>query len=180
MINWLGLHRDYLVGGEMEVIVALLRGINARSMIEIGCRDGRTARVLLHNVTSLERYVGVDVVGTYKPALPLQRKEMVPSPGFLAAGDPRFELCIRERGSLDLSPIDLPGCDAVFIDGDHGEEAVAHDSTLADAIVRPGGIILWHDAQNGAVEVRRVLDRLRAEGWPIEFIPNTWLAYREM
>jgi len=46
--------------------------------------------------------------------------------------------------------------------------------------VRPGGIIIWHDATNDAVEVRRVLDRLRAQGWPIETVPNTWLAFRRM
>ena len=174
------MHRGYLVGGEMEVIVELLRGIDARTMIEIGCRDGRTARVLLHNVLSLDRYVGIDVPLSYRPALQHQRSEMVPSPGFLAANDPRFELIIRERGSLDLVPRDLPPCDAIFIDGDHSEEAVSHDSDLAEAVVRPGGIIIWHDATNDAVEVRRVLDRLRAQGWPIETVPNTWLAFRRM
>jgi predicted O-methyltransferase YrrM len=147
-------------------------------MVEIGCRDGRTARVLLHNVHSLERYIGIDVPPTYRPILPHQLNEMVIDPGHHAANDPRFELIIRERGSLDVGPQDLPPCDAVFIDGDHSEYIVAHDSQLARAIVQPGGVIIWHDAFNGAVDVMRVLERLANEGWPIKSIAGTWLAFR--
>jgi predicted O-methyltransferase YrrM len=175
-VNWLGLHHNYLIDGEMEVIAALLRG--ARTMVEIGCRDGRTARVLLHNVHSLEHYIGIDVFMSYEPALTHQRAEMVAEPGHLAISDPRFDLILRERGSLDIGPQDLPPCDAVFIDGDHSEKVVAHDSELARAIVQPGGIIIWHDAFNGAVDVMRVLERLASEGWPIKSIAGTWLAFR--
>jgi predicted O-methyltransferase YrrM len=177
-VNWLGLHHNYLVAGEMEILAALLRQIEAKSMIEFGCRDGRTARVLLHNVASLEHYIGVDVPMTYEPALPHQRAEMVRNPGALVIDDPRFELIIRERGSLDVGPQDLPPCNAVFIDGDHSEKIVAHDSQLARAIVQPGGIIIWHDAFNGAVDVMRVLERLANESWPIKSIAGTWLAFR--
>ena len=178
MIDWLGLHQQYLMPGEMDVIASLLRRVEAKTMLEIGCRDGRTARVLLKNVGSLERYIGVDVPMTYEPSLEHQRKEMVENPGRLAASDPRFELMIRDRGSLDIRPNDLPICDAVFIDGDHGEEAVESDSRLAAAVIRSGGVIIWHDASNGSVEVRRVLDRLITKrGWPIQHVPQTWLAF---
>ena len=177
-INWLGLHQQYLQQGEMDCIAALLRMVEAKSVLEIGCRDGRTARVLLHNVSALQRYIGVDVPMEYVPALAHQRAEMVGNPGNLATADPRFELVIRERGSLDLGPQDLPVVDAAFIDGDHSEKAVAYDSALARAVVRQGGVIIWHDAFNGAVEVVRVLDRLCDEGWPIKVIEGTWLAYQ--
>jgi predicted O-methyltransferase YrrM len=161
----------------MEIMVDLVRGVSTRTMVEIGCRDGRTARVMLGNVPTLEIYIGIDVPMTYVPPLRHQRAEMVANPGHLAADDSRFVLIIRDRGSLDLSADDLPLCDAVFIDGDHSEEAVLHDSQLAAAIVRPGGVIIWHDAFNGAVQVKRTLDRLQMQGWPIESVPNTWLAF---
>jgi len=176
-INWLGLHRQYLNDGEMEIIAALLRGVEAHSMLEIGCRDGRTARVLLHNVSSLDRYVGVDVPMSYEPTLAHQRAEMVESPGDLAAADPRFELVVRERGSLDLTPSALEPVDAVFIDGDHSEQMVLSDSHFARNIVRPGGVIIWHDVFNGAVEVMRAISRLDEEGWAIEHVAGTWLAF---
>jgi hypothetical protein len=178
-INWLGLHREYLQQGEMEIVAALLREVEAKSVLEIGCRDGRTARVLLHNVSSLQRYIGVDVPMCYRPALAHQRAEMVPLPGHLAVDDPRFELLIRVRGSLDLMPADLPPVDAVFIDGDHSKAAVEWDSKLAEAVAQK--TIIWHDYHaNPVVEIKPVLDRLFDEGWPIQVVEGTWLAYRLM
>src|SRR5262245_12174536 len=174
-INWLGLHRMYLNDGEMDIIAGLLRDVEAKSMLEFGCRDGRTARVLLHNVSSLQRYVGIDVLPGYEPALAHQHSEMVSNPGHLILGDNRFELIVRERGSLDLMPRDLPPVDAVFIDGDHSEHVVEHDSRMAYAIAQK--LIIWHDAFNGAVEVTRVLNRLVEEGWSIKSIEGTWLAF---
>jgi len=175
-VQWLGLHRNYLVDGEMDVLAALLRGVGAETVAEFGCRDGRTARVLMQNVPSIMRYIGVDVPMSYQPGLSHQRSEMVTSPGILAQHIPQFELMIREHGTFDLTPADLGTLDAVFIDGDHSEEVVSFDSVLARTVVRTGGVIIWHDAQNGAVEVRRVLDRLIAEYWPIQNIEGTWLA----
>jgi len=159
----------------MEIIAALLREAEAKSVLEIGCRDGRTARVLLHNVTALQRYVGVDVPMSYVPALAHQRSEMVHDPGALVVDDPRFALIIRERGSLDLTAADFPPIDAVFIDGDHGERAVEHDSRIAYAIAQK--LIVWHDYCNAGVEVQRTLDRLSDEGWPIKTVEGTWLAF---
>jgi predicted O-methyltransferase YrrM len=180
-INWLGLHRSYLNPGEMEIIAALLRDVEAKSMIEFGCRDGRTARVLLHNLTALHRYVGIDVTPDYTPVLAHQRSEMVEHPGWLALGDPRFDVIIRERGSLDLNSGDLEGWgapfDAAFIDGDHSENVVLHDSRLARSIVRQDGVIVWHDYANVAVDVQRALDRLIDDGWPIKHVEGTWLAF---
>jgi len=174
-INWLGLHRQYLNTGEMELIAALLRAVEAKSMLEIGCRDGRTARVLLHNVSSIRHYVGVDVPMSYVPALAHQRAEMYPHPGALVVDDARFELIIREQGSLDLTAAELPPFDAVFIDGDHSERAVEYDSRMAYAVAQR--LIIWHDYFNGAVGVTNALNRLAAEKWDIRHIEGTWLAY---
>jgi len=177
-INWLGLHQQYLNRGEMEIIAALLRQVEAKSVLEIGCRDGRTARVLLHNVSALQRYVGVDVPMSYEPPLAHQRSEMVSEPGALAMVDPRFELIVRARGSLDVEPTDFEEqFDACFIDGDHSESTVYSDSWLAAMVLRPGGIIIWHDYFNGAVGVTNALNRLNNEDWQIKNIADTWLAY---
>jgi predicted O-methyltransferase YrrM len=176
-VNWLGHPRSYLNDGEMEVIAALARGVEPKTMIEFGCRDGRTASVLLHNIPQLERYIGIDVPMSYSPELAHQRSEMVAHPGWRAFSDPRFELILRPCGSLDLTAADLEPCDVAFIDGDHSERVVAHDSHLAREIVRKGGIIIWHDYFNGAVEVQQVLDRLHDQGWPIQHVADTWLAF---
>jgi hypothetical protein len=172
-IDWLGLHRAYQNFGEMEILVALARSIDARSMIEIGCRDGRTARLMLRNVETLERYVGVDVAPGYDPQLECQRSEVTECPGTLALSDPRFDLMIRRRGSLDLAAADFSErFDVCYIDGDHSAAAVRHDSDLALAITR--GLIVWHDYSNAAVEVTGVLDSLDL---PIRWIAGTWFAF---
>jgi hypothetical protein len=89
--------------------------------------------------------------------------------------DSRFYLLLQP--SLTIEQYDLEMCDAVFIDGDHSEKAVLHESRLARALVRPGGMICWHDYNNPAVEVTQALNSLIGEGWKIESIPNSWLAF---
>src|SRR5262245_56120044 len=101
----------------MDVIVALLKSCGVESMLEFGCRDGRTAKVILHNCPNMHRYVGIDVPMEYVPALEHQRAEMVPLPGALAAGDPRFSAVIHPNGSLDVKATDFEQFDACFIDG---------------------------------------------------------------
>jgi predicted O-methyltransferase YrrM len=177
-ISWLDLHREYQNPGELEILVALVRLAEARSMLEIGCRDGRTAKLLLHNVVTLERYIGVDVPMSYQPEHEYQRREMTEWPGEFAVSDPRFELIIRKLGSLDLTANELQPFDIAYIDGDHGERAVRHDSLLAFNVVRPGGLIVWHDYNNDAtIDVKRIVDKFYETGLPIRAIERTWFAY---
>lgn len=150
-------------------------------MIEIGTNSGRTAKAILRNVPGIERYVGIDVPTTYVPPKPAQRREVLPNPGELALDDPRFRLLIARRGSRDLAAADLPPCDAIFIDGDHSADAVRHDYALACRVVRPGGIIVFHDDHGDAVvDVSVTLDELAAGGAAIVHVEGTWLAFRRV
>lgn len=47
------------------------------------------------------------------------------------------------QAMADYLPRDI---DFMFIDGDHGKEAIAADWSLAKALVRPGGHVCLHDA----------------------------------
>ena len=78
----------------------------------------------------------------------------------------------------DLSPSDFPTCDFVFIDGGHDEATVRNDRNLARSILRPGGLIVYHD-DNGlrTVDVSRVLDDLHDNGADIRHVSGTWLAF---
>lgn len=170
-------YNPYLNENETSTLVSLIQSVSPRVMIEFGCNIGRTAKMILDTVTSLETYIGIDVPFDHEPTLRCQRQEIPYTPGWFAASDPRFYLLVREQGSLALGPIDLEFCDAVFIDGDHSERAVRHDSHLARKLIRPGGIIVWHDDGNPAVEVTQALSGLRDEGWPIQSVEGTWLAF---
>lgn len=172
------LPNPYLGLPETSILIALVNSVAPKVMIEVGCQVGSTAHTILRNSPTIERYVGIDVPNHCQPTLPSQRSEVPPIAGLLALVDPRFEVLMRERGSLGLAEGELPRCDAVFIDGDHSEDAVRHDSHLARACVRPGGIIVWHDHSSVHLDsVTRALERLHAEGWPLFAVAGTWLAF---
>jgi predicted O-methyltransferase YrrM len=163
---------------ERRVLVALANSIKAEIVIEIGVQEGRAAKYLLANVPSITSYIGIDVLPGYVPSLAVQLHEVPAEPGHLVKHDARFRLQLRKRGSLDLVPSNLPFCDLVLIDGDHGRQAVLHDSALARDSVLPGGLIVWHDYYlgDGACEVRDVLDEMHAAGDLLARIDNTWFA----
>jgi len=165
----------YLNSEETSIVVELVNSVASKVMIEIGCNRGHTARTLLDHVPTLERYIGVDVPFEHEPSLRAQRGEIPVEPAKHAAADKRFYLLLRS--SMLIKPEDLEPCDAVFIDGDHSERAVLHDSDLARALLRPGGIIIWHDFNNESVEVTPALHRLHSCGWPIVAVQSTWLAF---
>jgi predicted O-methyltransferase YrrM len=166
---------EYLNERETAVVVGLIASVKPKVVFEFGVNRGRTARIILDEMPFIKRYVGIDVPWGYTPTLQCQRKEVPVYAGVYAANDPRFMILLSN--SSELQPEDLEPADAIFIDGDHSAQGVTADSHLARAILRPGGIIVWHDFQNPAVEVTMALDRLTRDGWPIKHIPDTWLAY---
>jgi predicted O-methyltransferase YrrM len=165
--------------GELETLIGLIKTVEApRSIVEFGVNEGRTAKAILREIPGIRSYVGVDVVADYIPSKTVQRNEVPAHPGHMVANDKRFSLIVRRRGSLDLTANDLPAADAIFIDGDHGRETVIHDTALARAIARPGGIIIWHDFHDlGTVDVREVLHEFADLGQIITHVAGTWLAF---
>lgn len=173
-----GIPPRYFHPGELDALVALIGSVEPRVVIEFGCNEGRAAAALLLNLPTIECYVGIDVLPGYVTIKECQRKEIPEMPGRFAASDPRFRLMLRPRGSFELRTEDLPPCDAVFIDADHSRAGVLNDYALAKALVRPGGIIVFHD-DNGlpVVEVSETLDELAANGAEIVHVAGTWLAF---
>lgn len=164
----------YLNNQETTIVAHLVAAVQPRVVFEFGVNRGLTAKAILDHVPSIELYVGVDVPPDHDPTLACQRTEVPRFAALAVRPDPRFKLLMRDSRTLvaeELEPID-----AAFIDGDHSREGVEHDSRLARELLRPGGVIVWHDYGNGAVEVTEVLDKLRGEGWPLEHVEGTWLA----
>lgn len=161
------------------MLLDLFESVRPLVIVEFGVNTGRNALAAIRNVRTLERYIGVDVPPGYVPKMLVQRREVPSIPGELARHDSRFELILKPRGTFDLAPGAFPpGVDAVFIDADHSREGVMNDTELARAIVRPGGIIIWHD-DNGSptVEVTATLNDLCAQGAKIEHVAGTWLSF---
>jgi predicted O-methyltransferase YrrM len=168
-----GTVRQYMLRGEQEVLLALVGSVQPRAMIEIGVNIGRTAQAVLQHIGSIEQYIGIDVGPEYRFEIPAQSIERPDEPGHLVKNDPRFEMVWRNGGVIGLKH----PCGVVFIDGDHGRNAVTHDSMLATHLVQPGGLIIWHDYGNPSVQVTPVLDQLLAEGRDLWHVEATWLAF---
>jgi len=163
----------YLNWRETAILIELTRRVKPRVFIEFGCNVGVTAKRVLGNVPSIKKYIGVDVPSDSVTPLRCQQGEVPVNPGCLV-NDVRFHLLLAER---KLTPDDLEKADAVFIDGDHSFDGVMQDTMLARAVVRPGGLIAWHDYSNRSVEVTEALDALAQEGWPIKQVEGSWIAY---
>lgn len=172
-----GLPARFFNPGELEALLHLIESVSAKVVIEFGVNEGRTPAAVLRNIETVERYIGIDVTPGYQTIMPVQRREVPAKPGHLAAHDPRFELIVRERGSFDLTAEDLPQADAVFIDADHSRQGLMNDYTLARRVIRPGGVIIFHDDNClPVVEVTQTLNDLCDEGRKIFHIAGTWLA----
>lgn len=57
-----------------------------------------------------------------------------------------------------------PIFDLVFIDGSHDRESVAADAALASSVLRPGGLLAFHDYGGNDVGVTEAVDELVGEG----------------
>lgn len=181
-IDLSGLPKEYMNPGELETLITLVRSVKPRVMIEVGCNSGRTAKAILRNVPSLERYIGIDVPPSYEFAKSVQRREVPARPGELALDDPRFMLVLARRGTFDLGVLDLRSADVVFIDGDHGAEAVQKDHWLARQWLSiEGGLIIHHDDHDEpTVDVRATLDEISIPEDPILHVLGTWLAVQRV
>jgi hypothetical protein len=165
------LHRP----GEPQALVDLIGSVDLRGapVVEIGVYEGRTSRMLLAALPQIESYIGIEVEGAEGPI-----KQM----GLDMFNHPRFQLWLAPRGSRDISPNNFipDGAAAVFIDGDHTYEGVMHDQDLARRIVRPGGIIVWHDyGTPNCPGVKQAVDTARDER-DIRQVDDTTLVYERI
>jgi predicted O-methyltransferase YrrM len=167
----------YLGGKETAIVIALVASVKPKVVAEFGVSLGITSKALLDSILSIETYIGIDVPFGFRTRLSCQQSEVPSAAGLYARGDERFKLLQLEHGSFSLKIEDLEPIDAAFIDGDHSEVGVVADSVLARGLLRPGGIIVWHDYGNPAVEVTAALDHLAEQEWPIYSVKDTWLAY---
>jgi predicted O-methyltransferase YrrM len=166
----------------LEVLVALIRTTTPKVVVEFGVNIGRTAEAILEYVPGIETYVGIDVPFSHVPNKMVQRNEVPEQAGRLVRDDTRFQLLLPSGGSQELLPVSLPKqADAVFIDGDHSLPVVQHDTMLALQILRPGGLVIWHDYHTlGTVDVKPFLDDKYEQGWPLHHVQDTWIVFMEV
>ncbi len=155
---------------ELALIAAICAKRRPTTIFEFGTFDGRTALNLAENSPPETRIYTLDLPASEVDATahPLAagedlfvrkqysgaRFKATPHAGRITqlSGDSaKFDFS-QYRGAIDL----------VFVDASHAYEYVLADSRTALDLVRPGGVILWHDYGTGNWPgVNRALNELR-------------------
>jgi predicted O-methyltransferase YrrM len=160
---------------DLVVINAVVSRYAPRAAFEIGTGDGLTALNMAGNMPDGARLFTLNLPPE-QAGIPHARGVGERFHG--SAFEERIEQLFGDSKQYDFSRF-RGAMDLVFIDGDHGAEAVARDTDEALRLLRPdGGMILWHDygLRRGVTEV---LDRLRGSpglGGDLVAIQGTWIA----
>ena len=125
-------------------------------IIEIGTFDGRTALNLAINAPLGVSIATLDLPADQPSALAIEESERryvdKPAPGarlrncrgrWRAYAD-RVVLLRGDSATFDWSP-HYGRAGLVFVDGSHAYDYARKDSETAMRLVKPGGIVLWHD-----------------------------------
>jgi predicted O-methyltransferase YrrM len=95
------------------------------------------------------------------------------------AVEPKVHQLFGDSKAFDETPF-LNSCDLIFVDGSHAYSYVLSDSRKALRMVKPGGVILWHDYVGPEEEgVFRGMNEL-AKDLPLVHVDGTtFIAYRK-
>ena len=179
---------------ELVAVLAIVRHVGARRVLEVGTFNGHTALNLAVNLPADGMVVTIDLPPAGDPAAltttsttgpaaagharKAARSVPLPTPfgrrhyeGHPAAA--KIRQVLADSTTLDWSSLGGP-FDVAIIDGDHTSRAVASDTRGVRSVLAPGGVILWHDYEWRSVA--KVIDGFAAAGEPIAWIKGTRFA----
>lgn len=167
---------------ELVILTILVRHFQPKRIVEIGTSEGRTTINLALNAPPDAEIITLDLppelTGEHRKHSGPNYKQMnIDEPGVLFRNHPvasKIKMVLADSTKFDWTPYER-SVDFVFIDGAHDYESVRKDTENALRIIRPGGIIVWHDygVWKG---VTRCLDELRKQ-FPVVLLKDTTLAY---
>jgi predicted O-methyltransferase YrrM len=131
------------VRSEIEALVSFVSVHNPRVAGEIGTRDGGNTFLFMHALSHVERYVGMDLAVRNRQKLLASRRRGQRAQLF-SGNSQTTEMRDRVRQYLEGDLFDF-----LFIDGDHRYEGVKADFLNYRSLVRPGGLIAFHDIVKG-------------------------------
>jgi hypothetical protein len=181
-------------GGTSDVEAWILAALakEAKRLFEFGTCTGKTAYLWARNAPEDARITTLTLAPEERTVYrfetgddPTDTDTALDESGyttFLYSGtpvEPKIEQLFGDSKTLDVGPW-ADTCDLVFVDGSHAYSYVVSDSEKALRLVRPGGLVLWHDyaGPRHSAGVYRALNEL-AERLPLVRIAGTMLvAYR--
>jgi predicted O-methyltransferase YrrM len=140
---------------EMCTLAMIARMVDAQRIFEFGTYDGRTTATMLLNSPRGHAFT-IDLPAS------VQRNSKQPDVGARLA-DPRFSGrstqiladTLKHDFSLFFGTVDL-----IFIDAGHSYECTISDSRNAMKMLKPGGVIIWHDYAGYFPGVTRAVDEM--------------------
>jgi len=128
---------------EMTILASLVALTRPHRLLEFGTCDGASTWHLWANAPTDAQITTVDLPAGTKVDGSSDRLCQGIATRPLLPDSPRVRLV--EIDSRQWKP-DLQDVDFCFIDAGHSYECVKNDTEKAISVMRPGGLILWHDA----------------------------------
>jgi predicted O-methyltransferase YrrM len=148
---------------DMVTLASLVAACQPRQVLEFGTCEGASTWHLWANsppdanITTIDLPPNASVAGSTDLDLQgVSSRPMLPD-------DPRVRLI--ERDSRTWTP-DVREVEFCFIDAGHSYECVKNDTEKALSVMRPGGLVVWHDAtwRRDGYGVNDYLRELRSAG----------------
>ena len=166
---------------ELAVIALLCRQLKPKVIFEFGTFNGRTTLNLAANAPDDAKVYTLDLADPDQMRMKAEDEDndyhLRERSGMFFQGS-RYESRIEQRWGdsalFDETPFHGQ-VDLAFVDAAHSYEYAKSDSEKALAMVRPGGMILWHDYCVWFPGVYQYLHELLSE-YPIKHIEGTHMA----
>ena len=175
---------------EAWILAVLAR--SARQMFEFGTCTGKTAYLWARNSAPSARVVtltlppqGTDAYIDGAEDDDAEKRIALRESGFATflytgtEAEGKIEQLFSDSKSLNVSRW-ANACDLVFVDGSHAYSYVVSDSAKALELVRPGGLVLWHDyaGRGHSRGVYRALNELSGRIPLVRVDGTKFVAYR--
>jgi hypothetical protein len=168
---------------ELNCLLFAQSAIRAKKVLEIGTYDGNTALNLAANLPDDGEVVTIDLGVQEEPGLALKVEDRLQNVvdqqivGRQFKDTPESSRILQVLGdSAKLNWSSLGGpFDLAFIDGCHAYDYVKSDTDNVLSVMRPGGVVLWHD-YSALPSVARAVDEYRNRFEPFGVLQGTRLA----
>lgn len=152
---------------EGAALVALIQRVDAKQIFEFGTYKGVSTTQLALNIPNDGMVYTLDLPEdhpAYSLAIPKPEERAIAAEtgkGILIPEElrPKVTFLRSDSATFDTSPY-LKRMDLVFVDGAHSYEYVKNDTEKGLEMLRPGGIIAWHDCTPSHPDVVNYLKTL--------------------
>lgn len=134
-VAWGALQKE----GEFAMLLEAAGALAPRTIMEIGCDCGGTLggwRTAFPD----SLVVGVDLPGGNYSRHPTEARAFDSHGALMVTGDSHDPRTVHKARTMAMGPVDV-----LFIDGDHSWEGVQADWDNYTPLVRPGGLVAFHD-----------------------------------